>query len=691
MSENKGSVLNNQALTALDYQVWTLDSSDDWVLIYGKSLPFEKERIFLMLAWPKLTIEGCSYSTCYNLLTKSQLFVFKTDETGSILVRASIQTCRQLSRLECDYFVLQIRYLLLNQTFERQWQEHDTWLQGLHSLTSSLDLNELLHNIMHSALAAIPAVGRGFLMLYDPITQKLVPKASVGMGDSIYYFKTLVGEGIGGKVYREGAGYIYNYEEAMEAISDVKPDNLSSLMNASNIVENTPIHAVMAVPVRMNQEKLGVMITHQTKKMRKLSGEDLRRLQGFADQAAIAITNAKHFTEMRETNDYLIKRNQIHEVFTKLSLKGTDLGTVTKTVERMLGRSVLLVDLTKNEWYPINTLVSNEMTQIDFTSDWEHADVRTISCDDKAFYLHPIFNEGVPIGSFVIDLQKPLTPLDTVVLEQGAAVVALMMVNTYSMTDMYYKRSYEYFNELLYFRDPKQLASKAKEFGLSPDKSLFVVVLQLTEKTQNMKLRDVHMRRLIAILHKEMRNLDYLLFGFHDKVTMITHAPNSLEQNRQFQLLRNALDRWKTKNTPLLHGGSGRLYTGLRDVMKSSEEANKSIAYLLNQGIPGIIRYEDIGINRLFLNQQTDEIMQFVQEVLSPIRTPKAKANDLEETLKTYIETSQSASLTAERLHIHPNTLYHRLRKIEEALGVDIKDPSDWLTLQLACHLSETY
>ncbi|WP_368028322.1 helix-turn-helix domain-containing protein [Paenibacillus sp. DCT19] len=42
-------------------------------------------------------------------------------------------------------------------------------------------------------------------------------------------------------------------------------------------------------------------------------------------------------------------------------------------------------------------------------------------------------------------------------------------------------------------------------------------------------------------------------------------------------------------------------------------------------------------------------------------------------------------------MHIHSNTLYLRLRKIEEILGVDLNDSEGWMKIYLAFHLSEVY
>ena len=116
-------------------------------------------------------------------------------------------------------------------------------------------------------------------------------------------------------------------------------------------------------------------------------------------------------------------------------------------------------------------------------------------------------------------------------------------------------------------------------------------------------------------------------------------------------------------------GGVGRCYQGLEYVARSFEEANKSLSYISNHGTTGIISYESIGINRLFINQQTEDIKQFIQEVFTPLQSPKAQSSDLDLTLRTYIAANRSIPETAERLHIHQNTLYHRIRKIEEILA----------------------
>ena len=199
------------------------------------------------------------------------------------------------------------------------------------------------------------------------------------------------------------------------------------------------------------------------------------------------------------------------------------------------------------------------------------------------------------------------------------------------------------------------------------------------------------MRQLIASLNKAPKQSDHLLFGFQDKVTMIIHAENEEGRENIIRKIKAGGSLWKNNHSTVLRGGMGRFYTGLEYIAKSAEEANKSLSYLLNRDISGILQYEKIGINRLFLNQDRKDFEQFILEVLSPLQSAKVKAGDLELTLKTYIDTNRFVSMTADRLHIHSNSLYHRLRKIEDALQVDLNAPEDWLTVLLACYLSEKY
>ncbi|GLX69704.1 helix-turn-helix domain-containing protein [Paenibacillus glycanilyticus] len=586
-----------------------------------------------------------------------------------------------------------IRELWLEEMVLQQQKEHKEWLRGLRELTTSLDLNELLLRIMRTALTVIPSASYGFFMMYEPESGMLVPRASVGMQDSIYQFRVYPGEGITGKVFQSGEGHVYDSREAIStAMDNVSESNFASLSKAFDGAEDL-VQTAMAVPVMMNNEKIGVMLVHQLRRHAKLDKRDLERLQGFADQAAIAISNARMFAELEEKNRYLTRRNEIHGIFTKLSVEGKDLETVTRTMSDMIGLPVFFVDLTKDEWYPAASDIQGIIDELQHnrlryeTSTWTME-----TPDNGSFYMYPVLNGAVLLGSFAVKLVRQLGQLDLVVLEQGSAVTALEMMNTHSLVEMHFRSNQELFGELLVCREPKKLEGRLKGFGLSKHNAMFVGVLELAEEQSDAKLRESKLRRIVSGVEKEFGRGHHLLFGAHNKVTILASAEDEKKQYLFTRKLNEVARRWSEVSGTTLYGGIGGLYKGLEHVAKSHEEANRSLAYMKSRGYPEITRYGDIGVNRLFINQDPEEIDSYVQDVLMPLRSLKGqgRSGELEHTLKTYMAANRSSAVTAERLHVHTNTLYHRLRKIEELLDIDLDDPDDWLKVYLACHLSSS-
>jgi PucR C-terminal helix-turn-helix domain len=62
----------------------------------------------------------------------------------------------------------------------------------------------------------------------------------------------------------------------------------------------------------------------------------------------------------------------------------------------------------------------------------------------------------------------------------------------------------------------------------------------------------------------------------------------------------------------------------------------------------------------------------FAERHLAPL---EGLGMDFEDTLSTYLEQGQRIEDTARALHVHANTLRHRLRRFEEATGASLRDP----------------
>ena len=77
------------------------------------------------------------------------------------------------------------------------------------------------------------------------------------------------------------------------------------------------------------------------------------------------------------------------------------------------------------------------------------------------------------------------------------------------------------------------------------------------------------------------------------------------------------------------------------------------------------------------------EVLRFVTEDL-------ARGGDLVATFAQYVGSDLNARTTAQRLHMHPNTVYYRLERIAERTGCDLHRVSDVLEVLIAVRLLDS-
>lgn len=589
-------------------------------------------------------------------------------------------------------------------------------LEGIRSITASLDPDELIKKIIGNALTVITGADAGLLHLYDPGIDRLVPKAAVGFDEkAIRHFQLKIGESIAGKVFQDGRARLYrSTPEAHEGMSDISRENYDRL-NAAKELSN--LKGLLCVPISIGQERIGVLVLHQFHREGNLSERDLELLQGFADQTAIAIQNARLYTEtknalrelekvseqLRKKHEFLLKRNDVHETLTRLSLQNKGTKAIVTALNRMIGKPVYLIDYLENKYYPEEaktaiTLSADEAAKL-FSERHQpvfldvFTDRRTGSAHAgmRKYFVYPIFNRTVFLGCLIVDTRgTTLSDLDHIAIEQGGSVLALELVKKQTISSVFYKKTHEFFQELLQNKDRDVLIERGKEWGLDSSTTYSVVLAKFTPHPDLQKL-DAAVHRLVAKVKQQWRTAVQLVYGFHNQVTILVAISPRTPLDAIKQMCRTLLKEWEWKDSSPLCVGIGTPYEGIERIHKSYEEANKAATYLVKRKQGGVVLFSELGINRLFVNQSPIEIESFVHDVFQALWADKRNGRELEKTLFAYLASNRSVQKTAKKLHIHINTLYQRLRKIETLLKISFDNPEDVLKVQLACHLMEAY
>lgn len=118
--------------------------------------------------------------------------------------------------------------------------------------------------------------------------------------------------------------------------------------------------------------------------------------------------------------------------------------------------------------------------------------------------------------------------------------------------------------------------------------------------------------------------------------------------------------------------------------IRSSCQTLEHAASLLRPDSPLVIDLSELGVMGLLLETGSGAMLsRFADKVLAGLPAGD-KGDKLLETLRVWLESGMSTQATSTTMHLHQNTVSYRLRRSEELLGLDLRQPQDLLSLQLA-------
>ncbi|MGQ9627565.1 MAG: GAF domain-containing protein [Anaerolineae bacterium] len=150
-------------------------------------------------------------------------------------------------------------------------------------LAAQLDLSELLHSIVEKATALLGAK-MGAIYIYDEERDELELRHCYNIAQDLTGTRLKRGEGLSGRVLETGQAMIISDYKSWEGKSEKYVDQ--------------PFASVLALPIKLGDRILGVInISEEVE--RAFTEDDMRLLSLFANQAAIAIENARLYEGMK--------------------------------------------------------------------------------------------------------------------------------------------------------------------------------------------------------------------------------------------------------------------------------------------------------------------------------------------------------------------------------------------------------
>ncbi len=204
----------------------------------------------------------------------------------------------------------------------RRAEEQQALLDTMQDLVGALDLPRVLQAVLQRATALLNVTG-GELAIYDESARDLVIVASHEVGAQAVGSRMQIGEGAMGQVAQTQQPLVIPHYQEWSGRS-------------AQYTHGT-VQTVMAAPLLIGSRLVGVIATVHSNPDRHFSSEDLRLLELFASQAAIAIENARLYTETQNQKQFfedLVRNNPVAIVTLDLEFRIT---SCNPAFERMFG------------------------------------------------------------------------------------------------------------------------------------------------------------------------------------------------------------------------------------------------------------------------------------------------------------------------------------------------------------------
>lgn len=467
--------------------------------------------------------------------------------------------------------------------------------------------------------------------------------------------------------------------------------------------------AIVCVPLVAGDEILGTLNGYYTP-VHTFTGYEIERLALLANHAAIALTSARRLDQLRQLNeslreqrDALTRSEQIHERLLAVTLRSGGLSGIAAVLAELIGRPVLIDDSR-------NTVLATagDDTELPDTA-WRaaavleppasSAPVEVDSASGDARFCVSVARLGDDATAARIWFPARVSELDPVgvrAVEHASIVISLELLRIRTAAEVEHRLRGELLADLLGGGAviSEQVLQRAQRLGHDLKRPHVMIVGALSATGEPAEAR-IYQRSLSLVGDLVRPYTPRPLSAMHrgNIVTMWPIGPGEPGRavasgdaaadlvQRAMSAVSRTVDATVTVSAE--PDGSAPSYA------EAYRTAKGALDIALRAGRTNtVVQLADLGVIGLLLQlEDSSQLATFARRTLGPLLDyDQSHHTDLVDTLRTFFACRHDRNRAANKLHIHPNTVTQRLRRIEHLCGVELAEPS--VTLQFSAALT---
>ncbi len=409
----------------------------------------------------------------------------------------------------------------------------------------------------------------------------------------------------------------------------------------------------------------------------------------------VDITQDLHSLLINQHHQMLNQLSTLTHKFNELSLAPNGILKILQALHHYFGQhSLCLLEDSKSYYYPPESKIDQEnILSYISTKLTNKRQSGIISIYNETFAIAPVFGLGQIWGYLCLNITKNLNEEFLLsVLDRASLAIAQILLRNRTIEERKLNSEDECVRTLLQGK-PYNQSDLHTFLPVASTNLYFRVFIIKTESPDSVigedNWEEIKIQRTILI-RSLFKHAGYFpaVSVRKDEIAIIcsfiaeTHVNKSTKQF--LQVTKNLLSATLLNNKITYIGISG-LHQNVSHISKGYAEAN-DVIYLNKQQLSTTYFHDEIGIYQILLPLQKDKQLQlFINDYIGElIFLDENSDSELLKTLEVYLACRGSKKEAAEKLFIVRQTLYHRLRKIEQYIGKDFMDPVKRLAIETA-------
>lgn len=613
------------------------------------------------------------------------------------------------------------------------------WLDAIAEITRAANrgapLDELL-DLIAGATARLTGYDFCAVFVADHERQVLLIQGSYGL--SPRYIDTInaqtpvliragdTGEGPSSRAFRS---------QRPTTVTDIAADPASR--SWETVAAQQGYSSLLSVPLVVGQEQFG-LINCYTAEKHDFSAREIILMESMANQAGLAIETTRRLAdagaraqraaeEATALGVELEEQRQAdlsHRELLRVVLEGGGLPAIAESLGVMLGCTVVIDDAAgrllasadragrpgaRDRRIAAAHQRARELVGEDDTLDTDPGAVPDVvpvppdpgrPADRGGLAVPVVLDEEVAGHLWALHPSQDVDSHHRRALSRAAAVVALALLKERTAQEVEWRLSRDFFDDLFDAdgQSGETLHARARQLGadLSRPHTLLVIRRDPAHEAPGARHEDREayaQRSLLSLVQRSGAawGSTPLTATRSDHVVVLWHDADGTHSARAFaEHLRREIQAYASGWTATIsvgptcvdvheYGDAYRLTCGVLDLVQQSDRRDR------------VVSLDTIGAYRLLLQvKRPRELHAFAESTLGTVRAYDLKHDTkLGPTLHCYMAHRCSVSVTAKAMHVHPNTVGYRLRRVEELLEIDLSDPQAMLHLQLALMIED--